>query len=334
MKESPGSGDIQKEFFKQIKTKLPGNKQLSPEIASVLNVSEVSAYRRINGEIQLTFEEILILVNTFAVSIDNLALKSTDQYFFSGYLLDGTAGSFSQYLKNMADALAGINESNGQLICFNKDIPVFYQFFFPELAWFKYYFWQKHILLVPEFQQKKFKKTECPKELEETGYQVYYHYQNISSTELWNIESVNTTLRQLVYSQKVNDFEDVAALNDMLDQLTRLIEIVKQQAVTGKKISFSENGHFSQTEHDYSMYYNDFFLADNSIIAIIDGRLKSFVNHSVINYIQTDDAAFNNHLHHHFKNIISRSTLISSSNPKEREAFFSSIFKKLSQFKK
>lgn len=55
------------------------------------------------------------------------------------------------------------------------------------------------------------------------------------------------------------------------------------------------------------------------------------INHSVINYIQTSHIAFNQYLQKHFENILSRSTLISGTNAKEREMFFNKVMKKIDQ---
>ena len=65
----------------------------------------------------------------------------------------------------------------------------------------------------------------------------------------------------------------------------------------------------------------------------INDQAIGIVNHSVISYIQTQHTAFNKYLQKHFENMLSRSTLISGTNAKEREIFFNKLVHKIEQVK-
>ncbi len=334
MKNNTSGKEFQLRLIQKVKSKIKTNSQASSEIASLLNISNASAYRRINGEQLLTIEELLLLIKRYQLSIDDLSNVKNNQYQFSGHLMDHTSGSFMKHLENMGNSLKMIADNNGTLTCFYKDIPIFYQFFYPELAWFKFFFWQKHILLVPEYQQLNFNIKDCPKELKEAGHYVYYNYQQINSTELWNSESIHTTIRQILYSRQVDEFKNRDDIQKLFDQLLIVLDNVKQQAEKGEKISFSTNRKFSSTGKSYQLFYNEFFLADNSYMAEMGGQLAGFINHSVINYLQTTDVVFTQNQKKHFENILSQSTLISTINGKGREMFFNKVIKKVEQARK
>ena len=134
--------EFQQELFKKIKSRLPGNTQLSHAIAELLHISESTAYRRLNGEVLFSTDELLQLVQHFQLSVDDLLNTTNKDFLFSGELMENNSTSFLKYLTSMGDMLQHVSEKNGQLTCFNKDVPIFYQFCFPELAWFKYFFWQ------------------------------------------------------------------------------------------------------------------------------------------------------------------------------------------------
>jgi plasmid maintenance system antidote protein VapI len=240
MRNETTGTQFQQELFKKIKSRLTANTQLSHEIAERLHLSEATAYRRINGEAPLSVEELVQLVQHYQLSVDDLLNIHSNQFLFSGHLMDSSGNSFLNYLSNLGNTLQLVSENNGQLTCFNKDIPIFYQFFFPELAWFKFFFWQKHILLVPELQHRKFSLTDCPKDLLDEGYRIYYNYQRLDSTELWNIESIHTTLRQMVYSRQVREYMNPGDIDVLLKQLRLVIETIKLQAEKGEKISFGK----------------------------------------------------------------------------------------------
>jgi hypothetical protein len=331
MKNNTSGKEFQLKLIQRVKTRIQANSQLSSEIAALLNISIASAYRRMNGEQLLTIEELLLLIKHYQLSVDDLSDIKNNQYQFSGHLMDNTAGSFKKYLENMGNSLKMIADNNGQLTCFNKDIPIFYQFFYPELAWFKFFFWQKHILLIPEYQNLYFNIKDCPKGLKDAGYYVYYNYQQINSTELWNSESIHTTIRQIIYSKQVGEFKSKDDIQKLFDQLLVVLDNIKQQAEKGEKISFSTNKKIKGTGKKYNLYYNEFFLADNSYMAEIGGQFAGFINHSVINYLQTTDTVFTQHLKKHFENILSRSTLVSGTNEKAREMFFNKVIRKVEQ---
>jgi BetR domain len=334
MKNNTAAKEFQSQVINRLREKLEKKTQVSAELAGLFNISNASAYRRISGEQLFTIEELLLLMKHYNLSVDNLLNTKNNQYQFSGYLMDGTANSFYKYLENMGNSLKMVADNNGSLACFNKDIPIFYQFYFPELAWYKFYFWQKHILLVPEYQQIKFDIKSCPKGLRDAGYYVYYNYQQINSTEVWNSESIHTTLRQLMYSRQIKELGSNTDMNKLLNQLQQVLDTIKQQAALGEKINFSGNKKNSGYGKKYQLYYNEFFLADNAYIANINGQYAGFINHSVINYLQTSDFVFTEHLKKHFQNILSKSKLIAGTNEKDREMFFNKITKKINHTRK
>src|SRR5256885_2431958 len=63
---------LQISLFQYIKTVVPANLSLVDEVADVLGVSNDSAYRRIRGEKEISFEEIQKLSNRVKISIDQV----------------------------------------------------------------------------------------------------------------------------------------------------------------------------------------------------------------------------------------------------------------------
>ena len=64
--------EIQQQLFQQIKYKLPASASVVDEVAKLLNISSDSAYRRMRGEKQITFEELCALCGNYQVSLDQL----------------------------------------------------------------------------------------------------------------------------------------------------------------------------------------------------------------------------------------------------------------------
>ena len=72
----------QNRLFEIIKTKIPKNKRLPDEVEELLGVCSDSAYRRIRGETELSFSELVKICEKFDLSIDELLSKKPKQDIF------------------------------------------------------------------------------------------------------------------------------------------------------------------------------------------------------------------------------------------------------------
>src|SRR6478736_8217552 len=114
---------LQVNLFNHIKSVLPSNLSLADEIADLLEVSVDSAYRRIRGEKQISFEEIQKLSNHFKISIDKILNLKSDSILFSGSYLHHKDYDFLKYLDDVYKSLTYIASfEQKELIYFSKDI--------------------------------------------------------------------------------------------------------------------------------------------------------------------------------------------------------------------
>ena len=191
---------IQQQLFQAIKSRLPADASVVDETAKLLGISTDSAYRRMRGEKQVTLEELYSLCSHYKISLDQLMNIQTGAYLFQGNILDSKTFRFDAYLKNVMHSVAYINsfkEKEFFYLC--KDSPIFHHFYFKELAAFKYYFWMCTLIYFPEFRNKKVDFDEYPDELFTMGQKVLHMYDEMDSVEIWNMENLNTTLRQIEF---------------------------------------------------------------------------------------------------------------------------------------
>src|SRR5436189_3215860 len=95
------SEELQKQFFHQLKGRLPQHLSLPEEVADLLEISTDSSYRRIRGEKPLTLDEARKLCNHFKISLDQLLSIDTDTTIFYGQWADYRNFNFEVYLSNM-----------------------------------------------------------------------------------------------------------------------------------------------------------------------------------------------------------------------------------------
>ena len=81
------SVEIQIQLFNQIRSLLPAHISLPDNIANLLKISIDSAYRRIRGEKELSFEELGLLCSAFNISIDQIMNLGNGKVLFNGQFL-------------------------------------------------------------------------------------------------------------------------------------------------------------------------------------------------------------------------------------------------------
>lgn len=321
---------IQVLFFQHLKTSLPAHISMVENVAELLQISIDSAYRRIRGEKPISFDELKILCTNYNISLDQFVHIETDAIVFNGKTATSTRFNFEQYLNSVLQNVLFMNSfSKKEMLYLNKDIPIFYHFLFPELSAFKSFFWMRSILSYPEYANKQFNVAEHINEgVLHTGRKLAEAYSQLPSQEIWNIESINSTIRQIEYYKDTRVFasrDDIVVLYECLE---RTMEHIQRQAEAGCK--FSPDGKQINRHVSYKMYVNEFILGDNTILALLGDTKVVYINHSVINFLLTKDPAFCDYTCRHFQNIIKKSTLISEVGEKERSRFFNIIKEKIS----
>jgi len=322
------SQELQSKLFHRIKSLLPPQQSLADVVASVLELSPDSAYRRIRGDKALTIDEVHRLCTQFKISMDSLLDLPSNSFLFSGDFVQAESFRFDQYLTNVLQQVKYMNSfADRTMYYLCKDIPLFHHFQFREIAAFKYYFWMKNILHLPEFANRKFSMSIYPDEYFTIGRQILNHYNTINSIEVWNIESVNSTLRQIEYYHDSNIFASDEEIYMLYTALEKLIIHLENMATEGVK--FANDDAERKPLSEFKMYFNEIMILENSIFVSLDGSRAAFLVHSVMNFMLTRDLRFCNSVHSYIQNLVKKSTLISMVSEKERARFFRHLRQKI-----
>lgn len=323
---------LQVSFFKQVKEKIPAHQSLVDVVAELLSISNDSAYRRIRGEKALSFDEIKTLAGHYHISLDQFLHPDVMAYTFTGNLIARDKPDIENYLHNLVRQLKQIDAANEKhMLYFNKDIPLFNHFLFPELAAFKCYFWSRYNLNYPEFNKGSFLISDFIDLFNKMGKEISSLYLDIPSTEIWNLDCINTTIQQIDYYRESKIFgsnEDILTVYDCLDKLVNHLE---KQAETGTK--FAINGKPSGNV-PYKVYVNEFILGDNTILVECDREKSVFLNHNVINYFSSRQPSIVEYTFTTLQTILQKSTLISGTGEKTRQVFFDTLRERIQQRRK
>jgi len=315
---------VQQHFFVLIKDKLPPSLSLVDEVADLLKISTDSAYRRIRGEKELSFNEIEKLCTHFHCPIDALFnQKVTDQVSFRYNSLNSATFNFQDYLKSVCASMRSIVVNpEREMIYAAKDIPIFYHFLNDEVGAFKSFVWQKTLIGFPEFENKKFLLSDTPDALLRLGKQSLHDYINIPGAELWNVECFHSLFRQIEFYCEAGLFEKPSEALLIVEKTGELISHLHLQAALGKKFL---PGDEPPMESNYKMYANEVYLSDNTVLGIMGDRKIAFLTHCALNFLATENEKFCNTTQEWFQNLIKKSSLISSVGEKDRNRFFSQV---------
>lgn len=325
---------LQKELFQQIKNSLAPHISMVDEIGELLGLSYDSVYRRIRGEKPVTLNELKLLCEHFHLSLDQVLQLHTDKVLFTDMEANGSVTNFKNYQKGILMQLQYFNSfKNRQLLYLSKDIPIFYFFYTKELAAFKSFFWSKSILNDPAFDNKSFSLAGFDAdEYFELGQKIIAEYNKMPSCELWNYESINSTILQIQYYSDAGIFDSNEDLNKVLDACDAMLQHLQKQVEKGRKFlpGVGEAGY----EATLKFYVNEIILGNNSIMVEGDETKIAIINHIVLKYISTTDKKFTNKAFANFQNLLSRSILISETGEKERAKFFKTLRERINLCRK
>ena len=159
--------------------------------------------------------------------------------------------------------------------------------------------------------------------LMKTGQEISATYHNIPSTEIWSVENVNSTIRQIEYCIDTNVFASKNDIVKIFDCLEKMMDHIELQAEAGYKINLTGKG--KNTGASYNVYVNEFIVGDNMVMPVTNGKKMVYLNHSHINVTLTKDVKFCDYIYNFFQSVIHKSTLISVVCAKERLQFFNRI---------
>lgn len=323
---------VQSEFFNQIRAEIPANLSFVDEVAEILGISNDSAYRRIRGEKAISFDEIAKLSRHFKISVDALLNVKSDSYVFRGKLANTQDHILDKWLENVLGQFEFMRTNeNCKLYYLAKDLPLPHFFHIPELAAFKFFFWQKSILQYDELRGSRFEIGQIDQSCRKLSEQIVTAYNQVPTVEVWNAESINSTIRQIEFYRDSGMFGSKSEVLVMWDILMDLVNHLEKQAENGVKLAYSGGSEVSTAT--YEMFNNELILGNNTALADFGAFRLTFLNHSVINYISTQDPTFNDYMLSGIKNMIRKSEQLNSVNEKGRLNFFNKIRSKITRAK-
>ena len=319
------TASAQQLFFQHIKGKLPQHISIVDDIAELLNISNDSAYRRIRADKPISFEELQKLCVHYKVSLDQFLNLQNDAFIFTGKLGNDINFRFENWLEEVLKQFSIISSFEKKHIYFLlKDLPFNVHFEIPELAAFKCFVWMrcyagyqvekgvKFAFDYPGFEQHN-----------AIGQKIVNVYNTIPTTEIWNTEGINTTIQQIEYYHEAGGLVSKEQAIILFDKVEQLVNHIEKEAELGLKFKIGEQPHTGSPT--YCLFNNELILGDNSLLAELGDMKVAFLNHSFMHFIATKDETFTTAIFTNLNNLMQKSTLISTSDERDRIQFFNRL---------
>ena len=324
------NNNVQKKFFKELKTKLPSNLSLANVVADELKISIDSAYRRIRGESDLSLAEFDVLSSTFAISTDTVLSQKNNSVNFNYRAINSKDFDFVSYFTSLNEEIKSLQQHGLKEITYAAlDLPVFYYFLFPKLAAFKLFFWKRNVFDFPKMDNMHFTFDIISKSDLNQSHEMLKSYLKVPTIELWSEETINSTLRQIIFFNDIGLFKSRQDVIDILDDLKQVLDHIQSQAELGHKFYPGESHLMNGDKNNFKIYHNEITLSENVVLLKLANFNVVHIGHNVLNILTTSNEGFFQDSNRFIEKVIKNSTLISVSAEKERKRFFNLLNNKI-----
>ncbi|NJN26859.1 MAG: hypothetical protein HC819_13205 [Cyclobacteriaceae bacterium] len=323
--------NVQKRFFAELKSKLPSNLSMARVVADELSISVDSAYRRIRGESHLSLLEFDLLMTKYAISTEAILSRSFDSVHFDYHSLnnrdEGLPGIFN-YLSKQLKSFS--NFGLKEIVFLASDLPVFYLFMYPHLASFKMYCWRQMFHQLPSGKYPQFDPGSIDTLLD-MSYKLLQAYLDHPSIEIWNTETIHSTMNQVLFCHKKGMFESKQDIGHILDELIKVLEHVEKQAEYGHKFDPAAKGSIEKDKPLFSLYQYEGPIPKNQVLVKLEHFELTYIAHYGLNMLTTNNQEFYLENRLYAGQLMAQATDLAT--PVGRKLYFNGLYHKIDALK-
>lgn len=323
---------IQQRLFGLMQDQIPDKYSLVYELSELLGISTDSVYRRLRCETLLDITEIHKICLHYNISFDSICGCEGSGLVSFQYQPIIELPDFNHWLTTLANDLKALqNKENVHIIYAAIDIPIFHNFRFPLVSYFKSLYWLKSITNHPDYQNVKFSVNNLSNEYILKGKAMHDLYASVPSTELWTDLITYSLLRQIDYYWDSGEFETRDDAIALCDEVEKEFEYLLTAARTSSKSPDKQKNPGEKV--NFQLYDCDIEIATNCVM-VINGKMRTvYLSTQTFNIIKTSNDIFVEETHRWLNSLLKKSTLISDVGEKQRSLFFKEAFEKIAQLK-
>lgn len=316
---------LQHAIFLAIEQQLPKERSMVDELKPILKRTKNAVYKRMNGSVPLTLEDICLLAEHFHLPLDkNLCNSPTAfQADFSGF---GAQTSSLQYLDILDRELSALQQEKDVKVWYvSSGLPDFYFFYFEELTLFKSFIWERMVWGAEEWQWRRF-KLDIPERHTIVGKakKLAGYYSFIETVEIWNDQLLDSLFQQVVYVAESRLYENKEDVLLVLESIGKMIGHLEEMAFREKH--FEPLGQQKVEAVSFQLFYNE--TMQNNIFLLMENanRREVYTVLNTPNFIKTADSKMADYMHIQVQRLLKRSVPLGQSGEKYRRIYFDKLY--------
>ena len=276
-----------------------------------LNIRKGAAYKRMNGDTKMSFEEIDKISARFGVSIDtaigSAQFISMEHPFIKHDNSIDFLDKYAYYLKPLIGA-----QGDSKLVYMANELPIFYYFSHRYIFNFLLSVWNH--LHWGEGRLKIVKNADISPQLNFLGSEVSNYYESHPVTEIWNSNMLSNLYQQIQFAVTIRAFEDAFYIEQLIADIKNLIERLQKIAGSGERQD--------EKHANTKIYLNEFGNYQNLAIYQSQKLTVTFIGFDMPHFVVSYNKDFCDYSFQWIEKIKKRSVLISSEGYQFRELFF------------
>ncbi|HLF65712.1 MAG TPA: hypothetical protein VI603_18265 [Saprospiraceae bacterium] len=305
------------------------------EVAEVLGISVHTAYKKSSGGIDLSTSDLQLLCTHFNLNAEHLFSNENSTQWSFAFSSDKDLDRMG-YLRMMNQLVDEYVEyPNLRLWSSGIEIPLFQDYYCPELVAFKFYV--NNRLSVSHDQRDTQEVFSIDKVHRERAYPKLLHtilnkYHQINTVEFWNPGVLDVTLNQISYCVEKNLFADPADAFILIQKITDLLDHIQSMLAFGRKQHIGETHGPKTATKKVQMYLCEIAQASNLLFAEWDHGAAVFTSFVNPNFIVSHSSVATEYVRRHIQTLEQISVLLEPGSPAATK-LFNSIMEKITATK-
>lgn len=313
----------EEKLFSFIKEKLPENISFIEEISDVLDISYDAAYRRVKGKTALTLSETLkltthynfIMCDVFSEKKEIITVSKTDSV--------NSIEELKNYFEFAINEIKEISKfKKADLLFAAKDLPFYYSSVL--FSKFKMYTYLSVLSDKFKFEKLPFKDFDKDNVLVSTITKAEKCFEDITTTEIWNENTLTSSINQILYFFKIKLVSKTEAINICKD-LRSIIKRIENQCISEKRGSGTKK---------YELFNNELLNLNNTVFLRAEKQKKLYIPFTSLSYLKVSDKATCETIEKYFLRQLHFSKLLSGNAGVERTIFFNSLYERISRLER
>lgn len=320
---------FQEKFFHTILNQFDKRSKAVEQLMELLGVGKDAIYRRFKAETPLTPDELVLLSQTFDISLDELVFEKKDVVPFVYNTFSEPILKFRDFLQEVYRNIQEIHIlPDSQFYYTTAEIPVFHYLQFSELISFKMYVWSRTIWNFGDMDDRQFDFGVINEEDLSLAGDILQMYNDIPSTELWHLNIVDNTLNQIEYHLKIGGFRQPKDALVLCDSLLELVDHMRLMAQHGCKFKIGDKPP-AKAGTNFDLYHNEMVSTSNTFLAITSLKKVVYSTYNTPDFLRCTDAKMCDYTEDWFNKIIGKSVSISTHAEKSRAWYFNHLRRKV-----